>query len=57
MTPRARWWLGALVLTAELLIVGTHLDYAKAVYKAVYLTLWDALPKPDGAQPGRFAPR
>jgi hypothetical protein len=58
MTRRAKWWLGALIVSGELLIIGTHQDEALTVARTVYQTLWKYAPKPDGyIPPDRFAPR
>ncbi len=47
----------ALCLVAELLIVGTHWDEAKAFQRSLYQTLWKYAPKPAGYQPpDRFKP-
>lgn len=57
MTRRAKWWLGALFVSAELIVITTHPDEARAVARVVYQSLWKIAPKPDGyVPPDRFAP-
>jgi hypothetical protein len=54
-----RWALVAVIAVSETALVWSHPHEAKWMARAVYVTIWNALPKPGGVSvppPNRFAP-
>lgn len=49
------WFVAALFVIGEALIIWTHPQEAKALMRTVYVTLWEYAPKPEGyVPPDRF---
>ena len=55
MTRRdVAWWVGVIVLTAEVTVIAAYPDEALAIARNVYLTCWKYLPLPEGVDPPTY---